>query len=354
MKQWESRARLAMAIIGRRGLKGLLDVARAAYSLGAEPEVVPGGPLYVQVEPTVHCNLACSMCDNPFLTRKAKYMTLDQFNNILDQIPGLAKMSLVGVGEPILNPDIFDMIAAARSRGIEIGLATNGTLLTDERIRELLAVDPRWINVSLDGATAETFETIREGAVFEELLERIRKLVQAVGSRATPKLSVWFVGMKQNIHELPDLVRLVKDLGISTLCLQTIHFWGKPEWEERIGSETLAIHPELADKWISKAQRVAQSLGVELEYVNLPDPSGGRACQWPWRAAYVSVDGFVTPCCMHGTDPQVINFGNLSQESFREIWNNQDYRRFRREMKSDEPPEICRNCPSYYPIRKIS
>jgi MoaA/NifB/PqqE/SkfB family radical SAM enzyme len=342
-----------MAVIGRRGLTGLIGVAKAAYSLGVEPETVPGGPLYVQVEPTVHCNLACSMCDNPFLVRKAKYMTLEQFTEMLDQIPSLAKMSLVGVGEPLLNPDIFDMITAARQRGIEIGLATNGTLLTDDKISKLLAAGPKWINISLDGATAETFEAIREGAVFDDLLKRIRQLVSALDSQPTPKLSVWFVGMKQNIHELPDLVRLVKDLGINTLSLQTIHFWGKPEWEERMGAETLAVHPELADKWISEAQRVARSLGVELEYVNLPDPTGRRACQWPWRAAYISVDRFVTPCCIHGSDPKVINFGNLDQASFGEIWNNRAYKRFRRELKSDEPPDICRGCPSYYPIRRI-
>lgn len=353
MKRFLSRARLALATFRRRGFTGVANISKAAYSLAVEPKVVPGGPLYVQIEPTVHCNLACSMCDNPFLIRQAKYMTAEQFDEILDQIPSLAKMSLVGVGEPLLNTDVFHMISSARNRGIEIGLATNGTLFTDKLIKKLLEAGPNWVNISLDGSTAETFESIREGAVFEEILEGIRRLVKAIGNQPAPKLSIWFVGMAQNIHELPDLVRLVKDLGVPSLCLQTVHFWGKAEWEERTGSETLAVHPELADRWISKANQVARALGVELEYVNLPDDNGRRACQWPWRAAYISVDRFVTPCCMHGADPKVINFGNLSQVSFENIWNSQGYQIFREELKSADPPEVCRKCPSYYPVRKI-
>jgi radical SAM protein with 4Fe4S-binding SPASM domain len=331
----------------------LANVVKAAYSLAFEPDVVPGGPLYVQVEPTIVCNLACKFCISPELNRSTKFMTAEQFELILDRIPSLEKVSLVGVGEPLLNKDLMKMVKAAKRRRIAVGVTTNGTIMPERLIEDICSTSPDWINFSLDGATASTFEEIRQGANFTQVLSNIESLMKALDSVRGPTVSVWFVGIRENIRELPALVRLVDRLGIKNLYVQSVHFWGHEVWRER--NEPLALHmgPVEVEAIFKEARREASRRGVTLEVCNFPDPKLGRQCQWPWRACYITVEGYVTPCCVQGSDPTLINFGNIFEKPFEEIWNSEEYQAFRRRLKSADIPEICIDCTSFYESFRI-
>ncbi len=353
MKKLRSRAKLALDIVRRRGLPGLANVAKAAYSLAVEPDVVPGGPLYVQVEPTIVCNLACSFCINPELNRPVKSMTAEQFETILDKIPSLEKVSLVGIGEPLLNKDLMKMLRAAKARQMTVGFTTNGTIMPPRIIEEICDISPDWLHTSLDGATKATFENIRKGANFDAILKNLERLMAALDGASRPEISVWFVGIKDNIHELPALVRLVDGLGIKNLYVQSVHFWGHESWREKNQPQSIANELERVGIFFEQAREEASALGMTLEVCNLPDPNLGRECQWPWRACYITAEGFITPCCIQGSDPTVINFGNIFEQSFGEIWNSPDYQTFRRKLKSPDIPKICEGCTSYYETMRV-
>ena len=100
-----------------------------------------------------------------------------------------------------------------------------------------------------------------------------------------------------------------------------------------------------------KIIELAKKEGIDFDYWNIPDKGSRRVCKWPWKACYITVEGYITPCCIHGTNPKVINFGNIFEQGFENIWNCPEYMEFRRRLKSENPPEICIDCPSYY--RKI-
>jgi len=74
-------------------------------------------------------------------------------------------------------------------------------------------------------------------------------------------------------------------------------------------------------------------------------PGSGR-CDWPWRGAYLSYQGYAMPCCMIST-PDRIHFGNMAELGVDKIWNGEAYQAFRRRLDSEEPPEICRSCSVY-------
>jgi radical SAM protein with 4Fe4S-binding SPASM domain len=353
MKKLRSRAMLALEIVKRRGLTGLINVAKSAYSLAVEPDVVPGGPLYVQVEPTIVCNLACSFCINPELNRSVRFMSAEQFEAILDKIPTLEKVSLVGIGEPLLNKDLMSMLRAAKSRAIDVGFTTNGTIMPPRIVEEICEIDPNWLNISLDGATKATFEGIRHGADFDAILKNVERLMGAMDGAARTEVAVWFVGLNENIHELPDLVRLVDGLGIRSLFVQSVHFWGHESWRERNEPKSLLTQLERVTPFFEQARQEASSRGLSLEVCNLPDPQLGRQCQWPWRACYITAEGFITPCCIQGSDPTVINFGNIFEQPFEDIWNSHAYQAFRRELKSPDIPKICEGCTSYYDTVRV-
>lgn len=353
MKKFRSRASFALEIVRRRGLRGLANVAKAAYSLAVEPDVVPGGPIYVQVEPTIVCNLACSFCINPELNRSVRFMSAEQFETILDQIPSLEKVSLVGIGEPLLNKDLMDMVRAAKARRMNVGFTTNGTIMPPRIIEEICDIRPDWLNISLDGATKATFEGIRLGADFDAILKNVERLMGAMDEAARTEVAIWFVGLNENIHELPALVRLVDGLGIRNLNVQSVHFWGHESWREKNEPQSILTQLERAGTFFEEARREATSRGVSLEVCNLPDPQLGRQCQWPWRACYITAEGFITPCCIQGSDPTVINFGNIFEQPFEEIWNSPAYQDFRRKLKSPDIPKICEGCTSYYDTMRV-
>lgn len=341
-----SALRVFRAVVRRSGLRGAAALLRSAYGYYREPEVVRGSPLFLQVEPTILCNLECKFCINPYLPRARATLTLEKFQAILKQTPHLTKLSLVGIGESFMNKDLWQLVRYAKSQGIEIGTTSNGTTLNDRILHEIVDSGLDWLNFSLDGATKATYEAMRPGAVFEQVLANIRKVVAAVGERERPKLAIWFLSTRENVKELPMMVPLVKGLGIRRLNTQGVHYWGHEDWHE--GANRANDIPELLET-LRAVARQAKEAGIEFQALNFPDPTAGRGCKWPWRGSYITADGYVTPCCENGSDPDKINFGNLFQQSYEEIWNSEAYRQFRRELRSTTSrPKICVDCPSYH------
>ena len=330
----------------RSGFGGVARALASARDYYREPAVMGSAPLFLQIEPTILCNLECTFCINPFLPRARTSLSLEKFQRILSEVPSTTKISLVGIGESFMNKELWAIIREARARGIQIGTTSNGTILTDRILQELVRSDLDWLNFSIDGATKATFEKLRPGAVFEEMLGNVRRVVEAFGGRARPAIDIWFLSNRENIQELPDMVDLVKSLGITKLNTQGVHYWGHPDWHERV--EEANTIDDLASV-LRETKRRADAAGVEFQWVNFPDPAAARSCKWPWKGAYITADGFVTPCCENGSDPERINFGNIFERSFTEIWNSEQYQQFRRALQSTESrPAICADCPSYH------
>ena len=68
-----------------------------------------------------------------------------------------------------------------------------------------------------------------------------------------------------------------------------------------------------------------------------------KQCVWPWESSYISKSGDVVPCCIIG-DEKVVSFGNIKENSFKEIWNSKNYKTFRDNIRKNEIPDYCKNC----------
>ena len=328
--------------------RGVLNLIRAASDLYREPLQVASCPIYIQIEPTLYCNLECKMCVNPLNNRERRHMQLKEFKTILEYIPSVSKISLVGAGEPLLNPDLFDMIDYAKSKGIMIGFATNGTLLNDNVCKGIIESKTDWVNISLDSADKDTYENIRKRASLEALLDNIRSFSAMKADTQIPEISLWFVIMKDNITGLPEVIKLASDLGVKKVSAQLEHNWSNEQIKNRMAGKQAGSLQEALRGVLKKAQAKAKEFGIKFNYVNIPDVSSRRSCKWPWKSCYITVEGFVTPCCLQGANPDVINFGNIFKESFDRIWNGFEYQEFRGRLKSKMPPEICIGCPGYH------
>lgn len=169
------------------------------------------------------------------------------------------------------------------------------------------------------------------------------------------------VAMRQNIHELPDLVRLAHRLAINEVFVQHLcHDFQESSlpaqyrpMRDFVTSETLTSEdPERVQRLFDEVRGVARDLGVDLRLprtrprLHPPGTPGPQRCDWPWRGAYVSYQGLAMPCCMVAT-PDRIQLGSMAERGALAIWNGPDYQAFRDQLSSDNPPEVCRSCSIY-------
>jgi MoaA/NifB/PqqE/SkfB family radical SAM enzyme len=291
------------------------------------------------------------------------FMDFDLFARLLDQFPGLQELQLQGLGEPMMHPRFFDMVALAAGRGVRVGTNTNLSYLNRRRAERCVTSGLADLHASLDGATAETYERIRVRAKFDRAVGNLETLVDArrrLGSE-TPHIRMVVVAMRQNLHELPDLVRLAHRLSIDCMFVQHLcHDFGEPSlpahyrpMREFVENETLVNEaPERVERYFGASRALAAELGVDLRLpatrprTHPPGTPGPARCDWPWRGAYVSYKGLAMPCCMVAT-PDRITLGDTAEAGAEAVWNGPAYQAFRDALSSDTPPEVCQSCAVY-------
>jgi radical SAM protein with 4Fe4S-binding SPASM domain len=291
------------------------------------------------------------------------FMDFDTFTRLVDEFAGLEELQLQGLGEPMMHPRFFDMVAYAARRGVKVSTNTNLTLLNPRRAERCVTSGLAELHASVDGATAATYEFIRVRAFFDRVVANLRGLLDArrrLGS-ATPRVRLVAVAMRQNLAELPGLVRLAHGLGIDTVFVQHLcHDFGESSlpahyrpMREFVDRQTLlGEDPARVERYFGEARDAARELGVELRLpstrprLHPPGTPGPQRCDWPWRGAYVSYQGLAMPCCMVAT-PDRVHFGNMAEGGTAAVWNNDAYHDFRDRLSSDDPPEVCRSCSVY-------
>lgn len=333
------KIKIAKDILKNSGVKTFLNLALNYPSMALTPDKVFSKPLYIQIEPTLKCNLRCKMCYGTYKRRDCKDMDFDDFKKIIDQFPSAATIHLQGLGEPFLHKDIFQMIDYIKSKKKQASLTTNGTLLDEPIVDKILKSGLDFLEFSIDAATAKTYENIRTGANFEDVLSNIRRLTSKIGDK--PQLKVLTVVMEENYKELPDLVKLLHNLKISSIYLIRAQGWS--EEQGLIGSRNIELDKEI-EKYTEEAKVIARKRGIYFDYSKLRKMSS-MACKRPWISTSAAVDGYITPCC-RVTNPGILNFGNILEKDFNDIWNNAEYKEFRRLAKKHL--SVCKNCEFYY------
>ncbi len=299
---------------------------------------------FAQIEPTTVCNLRCAMCERGRLDAVG-HMTLGQFEHILDEIGGLRAVKLQGLGEPMLNPDFLDMMQALRGRGIRAYSALNVTKINAQNAEALASVADR-LELSLDSADAEQFAAIRGGARLDDVVERVRVLVEARNRRGhLLELSANAVVASADRAALNALFELASRLGLDRLNLNVVQFWDVGGRDEPSPSSRRGLTAGEIEMMQAEVNALSRRWSLAASVFG---PTAGYAnCPWVRGGVYISWQGFVTPCCQR-PDPRTINFGNVFEQPFETIWNSDAYRSFRSELAAGRPPATCRTCTMYY------
>ncbi len=185
-------------------------------------------PLFATLSVTRRCNSHCAICrlgGPDGAAPPEPELTLEEFRRVIDGLKD-AGAEVIGVtgGEPLLRDDIFELFAHIKRRGMGVWLSTNGTLLDDRRIELLLASGIEGINVSLDGVTAATHDSLRGLTSFDALLRNIARFLELRAARGgKTKLNLVMVLNGLNLAEAPEMPAFARSLGVDGIGFMPFH-----------------------------------------------------------------------------------------------------------------------------------
>ncbi len=321
---------LLRKITRKRALNSLKIMASYQYSRITRKPVVWGIPISFSIEPTNRCNFQCPECPSGLgaLTRPLGMMPLDPFKNLIDQIASESfYLQLFLQGEPYINKQLPEMIMYARQKGMYVSISTNGSFISERNVEKLIANAPDKIIYSMDGLDEETYQNYRIGGTFAQADKGLRLLLETrkrLGLKV-PYVELQFIVMKQNEHQVEDVVKYGKALGADKVVLKTMQVYSV-ESARNFLPENLKYQRYIVD---------GETLRVKGEMKN--------QCFALWQTSVVTWDGVVVPCCFDKDAEYPL--GNSYETPFREIWNSPLYHSFRQRILNNRKGEpMCTNC----------
>ena len=252
------------------------------------------------------------------MSRPAKDMSLATFTNIINQIRGKTEyISLQGFGEPLLHPEIEEMIKIAGSAGIRTGISTNATVLDKKMAIKLLNSGLDYLIFAFDGACKKTYEDIRKGAKYELVSENIHNFLKLkIKMKNKIFIVLQCIYMKETEKEIDKFKKKWQIGGVDALRIR------------QLTQSISRYDPETRRKFLNRH--------------DIP-------CYWLWSEPAVYWNGTVVACC------QDVNarlpLGNINKKKLDDIWNNklmQNLRQLHQQGKRDKI-SICKDCNMYQP-----
>lgn len=268
--------------------------------------------LMVSIEPSNICNAHCVMCPYSKMTRPKTIMPMELFKKIVDDCheEGVSNFNLNFYNEPFLDPFIFDRIKYLKSKDLKVSLYSNGSVMNEPMDDKIFDSGIDMISFSIDGATKETYEKIRNGLKFEETVKNVLGLIKKKNEmgRSSPKIRVVFVQQEANKNELEEY---------------------KKFWEDKADSVVISTDDN----------RNSNSSFFKYFKERKPFP-----CRKIWTEMIVMSNGKVALCCVDA-DGSII-LGDFNSQTLKEIWESDRFKKTRNlhlDFKSNKI-HLCKNC----------
>lgn len=278
--------------------------------------LTPRLPKAAIIDPINICNLDCPLCASKNQNYEKGKMSFDTFKMVLDKIPSLRVVILFNWGEPLLHHEIFNIIRESVKRNIYTITHTNFSFKQKEDFFEKLVESGlHQLVISADGASQETYEKYRVKGNFD-WVKRNMELVTAAKKKLKlrdPKIVWKFLVNRYNEHEINYAKKLAKQIGVELL-------FDKMGLADDIPD--LAFPGTLEERM---KEWLPQNQNFILDYYKNGNklPLNDEACNQLFKSTVINPDGKVTPCCWVTSKENV--WGDLTKESFEEIWYNEKY-----------------------------
>lgn len=329
----------------------------------------------IYLELTNGCNIDCRTCMRNDWSLDIGFLSEEVFETIRGEIADMAEKPLLffgGFGEPLHHPKALEYMRRIRETGAEVDLITNGTLLSSQKIEEIVEIGVRRLWVSIDGARPESYTDVRLGASLPLVLRNLERLKarKLRLAKTRPELGVAFVAMDRNMADLPEVLRMGMNLGAERFSISNVL-----AHDDALNTQTL-YDAEMA-KWNAKRPE------VDIARMDIEDPrvrealegimaAGSRSLGTPELGIFprrdrcpfvekgsmsIRWDGAVAPCLalLHTHHYYVgdvyrtshaYSVGSVQERSLEDLWGDPEYRAFRERLDSFDfsPCTTCRSC----------
>jgi radical SAM protein with 4Fe4S-binding SPASM domain len=328
---WNDSINLLSKLTPRRAWNASKVLGSYYLSKWSKKPVQWGYPISISFEPTTSCNLRCPECPSGLrsFTRPTGMLQKDFFSETIEQLSkDLMYLVFYFQGEPYLNPDFLEMVSFASRKRIYTATSTNAHYLNDANAKKTVESGLDRLIISIDGTTQEVYQQYRIGGNLSKVLEGAKNIVKwkkELKSK-TPFIIFQFLVVKPNEHQVEDIKKLGRDIGVDDVWFKTAQVYN-------YNNDPNKLIPTIAK--FSRYQKTEN--GYEFK---------GRLnnhCWRLWHDPVITWDGLVAPCCFD-KDAQH-KLGNLKEKSFKEIWKNGEYTKFRaRILEGRKNIDICANC----------
>ncbi|MEA1994336.1 MAG: radical SAM protein [Euryarchaeota archaeon] len=319
--------------------KGLASVLRGIAKFGIQKPFVSGAPFLVAWDITYACNLRCKHCYATAGKPLSDELTTEEAKGVIDKLDkaGVPIIAFSG-GEPLVRPDILELARYAADKGIYVAMATNGTLITEKKAKEVKGAGIQFIQISLDGKDAETHDSFRGiSGAFEKTMEGIKNCVKEgffvnIATTAT----------HYNYKEIPEIIDLCEKLGVNWFMaynfvptergkLITENDLSPEEREELLKMlyeklktskvNVLTTAPQFARVALEREfgdQKIIPThfytLDLKGKLADLAEFIGGCGCGRFYCA--IRPQGNIEPCVFFP-----LTIGNIKNDDFEELWD---------------------------------
>ena len=315
-------------------------------------------PIYVKIKVNYGCNLKCEMCKHWRETREPP-ISMNRFKEIITELGelGCKKIHFSG-GEPMLRPQLPDLVEYATQLGMRVTLTTNGTLIDKVKAKRLVEAGLRGVNVSIDSPIRKMHEKIRGVDGSFKLTTRAVSLFNKYSHKGKLTVRINTVVGRSNYQTLATLPDLAHELGADGINLIPVDDHCGEHLSMR-KKDIQVFNTEIAPVIEQRANELGVSIADEDAYPFGRDESEarlGRAgryafgyynklpCYAPWTHSLIDFNGLVYVCCM--TREQIRPLGDVRKQSFKEVWEGAAYRQIRLNM---HPPALkpCQRCDDF-------
>ena len=331
----------------------------------------------VYIEPTSLCNIVCRTCMRNTWDEPMGRMNEATFDRIVEGLRALdtpPTVMFAGIGEPTSHPRIVEMVRRVKELGCTMEITTNGTLLDESRSRQLIdaGLDVLW--VSIDGATPESYEDVRLGALLPEVIENLGRfrMMRHGFYQPKPEIGIAFVAMKRNIADLPKVIALGRSLGATRFSVSNVLPYTPDMREETLFDRTLKDITYFSSSWFPRlslpkmdindltrdAFFAALKSGCSVTFAGNKLSGANDVCGFVEGGAMaIGWDGCVSPCppLLHNQVTYLRArerklrrhvIGNVNERELIDLWNDRDYAAYRERVQgfAFAPCTFCGGC----------
>jgi radical SAM protein with 4Fe4S-binding SPASM domain len=295
-------------------------------------------PARITIESGNICNLRCPLCPTGQKDASASkgLLSFSDFKKIIDEIGrNLLLIRLYNWGEPLLNKELVKMVEYANEHRIAVKISTNLSFPIEEAQAEaIINANLQKIYISCDGASNSTYPKYHIDGDFNRVMSNMKLLLKKKRQlRNNYTEIIWlFHVFSHNEHEINTAKLMAKEIGIKLTINKIRTDMGKEIFE------TAEKSLERDSKWLPG--------NPEYNTFNMTDkkPKNRFNCDLLWKETVINWDSCILPCCSVYSETH--SFGNIKEDSFKNIWNNQKYIAARKEVlgRNNNTKTVCRVC----------